>query len=240
MLGGYTWNAKVLEQKKEIQLDVYLFVSALRKIALPDGSTASVKLSTEMPWNGQATFDLAAPEGWTWKVNLPRPSYGDNFHISTPSEPGSNGYHTTSVTASGSIEMTFDLPVHLLSSHPLTGQDTLTVKRGPIVYTAESVDNPQLEKRFPHFEGVGIRSTARFIETELEIEGIPVVSLTTEEGEVYAEEHLGSRPAYSPVNVKNPARRWTRQPGALVLVPWFARANRGGAGHVRTSFLRVN
>lgn len=238
MLGGYTWSVDLDESSKTISLDVYLFVTASRTIHLPDGSTASVKLSTEMPWQGQVSLDLDAPAGWTWTVRLPQPEYAADIHISTRSETDkASGYATTKVESTGKIEMTFDLPVRLLASHPLTGQDTLTVSRGPIVYTAESYDNADLEKTYTHFEGIGIKSSTTFTTRPLEIESIPLLGLTTTEG--YVMDNLSSRPSYSAVAPKNPARKWTSV-GELTLVPWFARANRGGAGHVRTAFLRAD
>jgi DUF1680 family protein len=238
MLGGYTWTANVDDSAKKINLDVYLFVAASRKISLPNGQAATARLRTEMPWQGQVALDLDAPEGWSWNVRLPEPDYAADIQISSPVSDRSAGFASTSINGKGTVDMSFDLPVRLLSSHPLTGQDTLTVSRGPIVYTAESVDNASLEKEYKHFEGLGIKSSARFETKEMEIEGIPVVSLTTDE--VFACEGVNSRPSYSVVGPKQPARKWQAQQGGLVLVPWFARANRGGAGHVRTAFLRAD
>lgn len=239
MLGGYTWSVNIDESNKTIHLDVYLFVTASRSIHLPDGSTATAKLSTEMPWEGQVTLDLSAGSGWTWTVRLPRPDYAENIQISTSHSIHESGFAVTTIDKSGTIDMTFDLPVRLLASHPLTGQDTLTVSRGPIVYTAESYDNPTLDKSHKHFEGVGITSTTEFHTSPLDIEGIPMLGLKASD-RVFVMDKLDQRPSYYAVSTKFPARKWTKVEEGLTLVPWFARANRGGAGHVRTALLRAD
>ncbi|KAG8875545.1 hypothetical protein FRB97_005014 [Tulasnella sp. 331] len=79
--------------------------------------------------------------------------------------------------------------------------------------------------------------------SNIEIDGLPMVGLTSssKEGSVYVlRQESGA--AYRAVNSKAPARIWECLPNTttLTLVPWFARANRGGAGHVRTGFLRAD
>jgi DUF1680 family protein len=82
MIGGYTWSAKVADAEKVIHLDVYLFISVTRKIALPGGGEATVKMETEMPWEGKTKWTFDAPEGWKWAVRLPKPHYAENIGVS--------------------------------------------------------------------------------------------------------------------------------------------------------------
>jgi DUF1680 family protein len=138
------------------------------------------------------------------------------------------------------LEMTFDLPVRLLANHPLEMTDTLTVSRGPIIYTAESFDNPELEERHPHFEGLGIKSTTQFKDVPLQIEGIDMVGLSTSGHDLYALEQVSTTVPWRAITAAKPARTWKQLNEKLVLVPWFARANRGGRGHLRTSFMRAD
>lgn len=49
------------------------------------------------------------------------------------------------------------MPIRLLTSHPRTGKNFGAVTCGPIVYTAESVHNPDLADSSPHFGGLGLR-----------------------------------------------------------------------------------
>ncbi len=70
-----------------------------------------------------------------------------------------------------------------------------------------------------------------FRESTACIEGFDVVALSTDQ--VYAVEQPGE--AYYE---SRPARMWRELKQELKYVPWFARANRGGNGHVRTAMLR--
>jgi hypothetical protein len=107
------------------------------------------------------------------------------------------------------------------------------------VYTAESVDNPEIDSKYPHFEGVGITTISSFEQTTAVIEDVPVVLLKQNQP-AYALNETHSQQAHRVVSSSKPARTWTQLDGGLVLVPWFARANRGGPGRVRTAFLRAD
>ena len=80
MLGGYTWNAFVDGSSKTIHLDIYLFVSATRTIKLPNGE-ATIRMRTEMPWQGKTEFTTKAPEGWKWEIRVPKPEYASNISV---------------------------------------------------------------------------------------------------------------------------------------------------------------
>jgi len=237
MLGGYTWSASVNETSRTINLDVYLFVAGTRTIDLPGGAKATVTMQTGMPWVGQVSIETSAPEGWKWNTQLPKPEYAENFHVSAPTSDEASGSVVVSTNATSSLQMTFDMPVQLLASHPLSFTDTLTVRRGPIVYTAESIDNDAVESAHPHFAGVCITENTAFTESTLDIEGIPVVMLQAKES-VYVKDQVKAASSFRPVGKASPAVTYSKVEQGLVLVPWFARANRGGRGHVRTSFER--
>lgn len=258
MLGGYTWNAKVNAPAKTISVDVYLFVSASRKIELPGGETATITMKSEMPWQGKTEWEVNAPEGWKWELQIPTPSYASNVKVSVEGAAGSRttliillgpqlsadhesaveGYALVKAKNNDKVALSFDLSVSLVAPHIECRQDTLTVKRGPIVYVAESVDNAALEKKFKHFDNIGITQSIQFEEESVQIEGLETVTLVSEGQGVFQLKQSGSD-LYRPIAGSQPAREWSPLDTKLTLVPWFARANRGGAGHVRTSFLRV-
>jgi DUF1680 family protein len=240
MLGGYTWATKVDTSGKIIKLDVYLLLSASRTIPLPNGESATVDMNSEMPFNGKTNWKLNAPSGWKWQLRLPSPEYAENIHVSQQTTDD-HGFLAVTLDSESSVEMTFDLPVQLLSSHPLTGQDNLTIRRGPIVYVAESIDNESVESTYPHFNGIGIKSSSiTQLRTEkINIEGLDLVGITIPGDDVYAAQS-GGEASFGLISSKHPARKWGKVGEELKLVPWFARANRGGKGHVRVPSLRVD
>jgi hypothetical protein len=119
------------------------------------------------------------------------------------------------------------------------------VKRGPIVYVAEDVDNASLEAAYPHFEGLGLSEDATFDDDEVRDVGggVEVVVVRARDGAVWAvrtDEWDGAGELYRVVGrQEGKGRTWHAVEGGLVLVPWAFRANRGGKIHVRVPWLRV-
>lgn len=238
MLGGYTWRVDVNESAKKISVVVYLYMSCTRSIDLPNGGKATITMQSGMPWKGETSWVMDAPEGWTWEVTVPKPKYADNLQIKPSAKSDSDGFLTFSAGHCSKATSTMDLPVRLLASHPLTGQDTLTVSRGPITYVAEDLDNDKIESKYPHFEGVGLIDAAELEEREIKIEGQTMVAVVAKSGVRALVDN--SDELYRPVNSSTPARKWETVDSELVFVPWFARANRGGRGHLRVPMKRAS
>ena len=125
-------------------------------------------------------------------------------------------------------------------------QDTVSVARGPIIFVAEDIDNDWLESQSPHFGMVGISQNARFSEIKDVVAGIPIVKLATEDAYLlnatdFAKEAdtANASSLWRTVDPSKPVREWSRSREPLTLVPWFARGNRGGRGHLRVPFHRM-
>jgi DUF1680 family protein len=157
--------------------------------------------------------------------------------LSPESSDGQDGFASIELKNASKASSRFDLPIRLLSSHPRTGQDTLTVTRGPIVFVAEDLDNDEVESKYEHFEGVGIARDAVLEEKPLSIERHEVITIVATKG--VCGYTTGDRPLWQAIEPDTRSREWKVIPEGLTLVPWFARANRGGRGHIRTSFERV-
>lgn len=237
MIGGYTWSVALDPTSKRIDLSVYLYLSGTRTISLPGGETATVQMTTGMPWKGKTTWAFTAPAGWSWRVCLPDPSYATDVSVSEPSQ-SYDGFLRVDLAATASLEQTFSMPVRLLAPHPKTGQDTLTVSRGPIIYVAEAIDNESIERSFPHFQGVGLSSNTTFMENEIDLLGFKVIQLVARE-KAFGLEGMETTEPVTVVDGSRPARSWNQLSSSLVYTPWFARANRGDNHHIRTSMLRV-
>ena len=98
----------------------------------------------------------------------------------------------------------------------------VTVARGPVVYCAEDADNPKLEEQYPHFENLGLADDAIFETVQGEIGGVQMVLLKT-----------------NGVCAPNASGDWANIGREVTFVPFFARENREGKGHHRTSFRGV-
>jgi DUF1680 family protein len=141
------------------------------------------------------------------------------------------------VTMLSMITISFGLPVLLAAPDPRVDQDTLTVCRGPIVYCLEDVDYSNLKPITPNFERLGIPVVAEYTEHHTQIEGVPMVLLKTRD--IYGLPLAERAALHRFVDKDTPARQWCKLDREVTFVPFFARANRGGKGHHRTSLLRV-
>ena len=82
MLGGYTWRVNVDKSAKKISVIVYLYMSCTRSIDLPNGR-ATITMQSGMPWKGETSWVMDAPEGWSWEITVPKPNYASNLQVST-------------------------------------------------------------------------------------------------------------------------------------------------------------
>jgi len=196
---------------------VHLFDNSEVSWKLADGTPFTLNVETNYPWDGKVeiTVGLDAPKEFTLFVRMPNWSPG--------TEDGSdveNGYlKLRSVWQPGDkVEVNMQLPVRLIGSDPRVQSNIgqVAVQRGPIIYCAESVDNP----------GVPIRDlnlAAGEFEEAFEPDLLGGVVTLTGEGAV-VEDSCDRGPLYQPAGAwKDLSRR-----GATVkLIPYYAWANRG-------------
>ena len=125
-------------------------------------------------------------------------------------------------------------------------QDTVSVARGRIIFVAEDIDNDWMESQSPHFEMIGINQNARFSELNDVVAGISIVKLATEDAYLLnatdsakEADTADASSSWRTVDLSKPVREWSKSREPLTLVPWFARGNKGGRGHLRVPFHRV-
>jgi DUF1680 family protein len=147
------------------------------------------------------------------------------------------------LTTSTAISISFDLKATLVYPNPRVKQDTLAVMRGPIVFVAEDVDNSEVEEAYPHFDHIGLSESASFSATRATVVGVDIIVLHTDDAYVRditsAKRSDGRTPLYSVVQPGVHVRSWAKASQPLTFIPWFARGNRGGKGHLRVPFMRV-
>ncbi|CAK7200693.1 hypothetical protein SEUCBS139899_003391 [Sporothrix eucalyptigena] len=211
-----------------------------------------------MPWTGFVSIEVKVPESTQVALRLPVADWMLQPKFSLPTRPNAPGFVEVVLDASTTqILITFGLETRLLRPNPRVGQDTLSVSRGPIIFVAEDVDNSDLDNANPHFELVGISESAKFTAIKSTIAGVPILQLSTDDvyvlntadggsangvangGVKLAKNDGATQSLYATVNPDVPTRSWSKFPVHLTFVPWFARGNRGGKGHLRVPFFRV-
>jgi len=208
----------------EDELVVHLPLGA--RVRLPTSTgVAVVDVRTDAPWGGRTSLRVVDTPGGTFTLSVRVPAWACGGRVTVAGRrhdvgdlTGADGYLsvTRSWEAGDELDLDLDVRVRRLWADPrVTGEaQHVAVTRGPLVYAAEEVDNgPSLvDLRLPRSEPAQL----------VEVSGLPGVRglrvpgarLTRTGDGLYSDQPPG------------------RVPAELVLVPYYAWANRG-AGEMR-------
>ncbi len=208
---------------------VHQYAGGQADLPLGEGRTFSLALQTRYPWEGTVELEArAAPEaetslflripGWAGEgtrvelngraVDVP-PVAGQYLELRRPWKAGDQ------------VRLDFPMPVRLLESHPYVVENTgrLAAARGPILYCAESADNP----------GIDLRTVAiqprQPVQAEFRPELLGGVTALTAQAEVAPLDPAWENRLYRSL-APEPLSPPSLSPVLLSLIPYFAWANR--------------
>ena len=142
-LGGYIYN----KTNDSVYVNQYITNDAEINIG---GKNVAVKMTSEMPWNGNVSIELSMTEDTDLDLYLRMPYWSDSAKIKVngtevSSKADENGYILISGMKSDNdkIEIEFSMPVIFEETDEKVKENIgyVSVRRGPIVYCAENVDN---------------------------------------------------------------------------------------------------
>jgi uncharacterized protein len=119
------------------------------------GNPVSVRIESELPWNGRVLIYVKSEEEREFKIHMRRPSWDSEIQPEQPTtasgydpRPANDESISRVWSPEGEIlEFNFDMAIILRRAHPKVkghkGKVALT--RGPLVYCVESVDNPDVD-----------------------------------------------------------------------------------------------
>jgi uncharacterized protein len=238
MIGGYVYSQPL----EKPQINVHLYVPSTHKVQI-GGKEVVLTQKSNWPWEGKIDFTLesVSPDlslalripGWAskWKVTPP------------PASPEmSHGYlHLTSeyLKSNPSFVLEIDIKTRLVSPHPLTNQDSLTLMRGPIVYCVEDVDNTWVKD---HFRSVQLSSSCQITESTVtdKENGDTYVALKVGGGgaSLIDLSTVGHGPGLAVEDIDRIEKAEVKELEELNFVPYYFRANRGGKGMMRVGLRR--
>ncbi|KAI8300571.1 hypothetical protein K4K59_001451 [Colletotrichum sp. SAR11_240] len=219
-LGSFVYSV----DRAEGLVAIHLYVQSELELELA-GKGVKVSVMTEMPWSGEVVIRI---DGIT-KLALRIPDWVQDQEY-TCSLPGElkNGYlHITDILKDTEIRLSLPTTAHRLYAHPMTGKDEVCLRRGPLVYCLEAVDNAGVDidhialedKRAPE-EGspVSIATTDNVIPLHVTARTLDNMGVSTGK----------TNRLYGPK-----AWEYGVQPLRLTAIPYFLRANRGDDGAMR-------
>jgi DUF1680 family protein len=190
---------------------------------LADGSAIKLSQETNYPWDGQISIklDQAPARAFAIFVRIPGWCKGASVKVNGTSVAGaikSGEYLSLNRNWKTGDKIAIDLPmpVKLLEANPLVEEtrNQVAVKRGPVVYCLESVDNPTIKVK-----SIALSTKASLKPQVITIDNTPMMALAGE-GKVIGETDWSNQ-LYREVSDKTPASAQIR------LIPYFAWANRG-------------
>lgn len=255
-LGGYLWhfgsnnnnnnNSTANGQEAdEVFINVHMYTTAKLEFTSQRGSLVFLQQKTNWPWESNILFTLTSashspriPVQETIRLRVPRWSGGKYVLTPSPAQHGEatftkNGYlhlAPSYTRANRSFSIAFaGMTPRFIAPHPYSGQRTLGLARGPIVYCVEDVDNAWEEN---HFKDVVLDEKAPVVEMERDWKGERYIALKIQGRKrvVVGDWEITGSILLTTETVDKPVE--------LVFVPYYLRANRGGKGHMRVGLLR--
>lgn len=233
ILGGYLWTCGMMDRKAFV--NVHLYACATTIFSTPAGDF-QLSQNSNYPWEGEIDFKLDAPESLDLELRLRIPSWSKDFTLDPPLQEVqvSKGYVTlppSYISSNPRFRLTlYNFEPHIISPNPLTGQNTLSVMRGPIVYCVEDVDNPWVKDHF--------RGTVMLIEETIFVENYCQDSTLDEVYVGITAEKAGYQLALEGGGTLRGDRFVEGEARDLVFIPYYFRANRAGKGQMRVGLMK--
>jgi len=117
-------------------------------------SSLAITQQTKYPWDGEIKMVLQPQEEMTFSLFLRIPGWCRKAEVKvnskildTPVQPGRYAEVRRLWKAGDRVHLSFSMPVEQIISHPhvIENNDRVALKRGPIVYCVEQVDNPDFD-----------------------------------------------------------------------------------------------
>lgn len=140
-------------------VNLYIGSEASCKVKKHD---VQVKMETEMPWQGKATLTFESEMKGQLRLRIPQ--WAEGFRVSVNGQPvkykRERGYAIVSRSWKKGDAVNIEMPmqIRMLEADPRVKEDVgqRAVQRGPLIYCAEEVDNPQ------HFDEIALSPSTKW------------------------------------------------------------------------------
>ncbi|QIP13611.1 glycoside hydrolase family 127 protein [Spirosoma aureum] len=200
-----------------------LFGANQLSTTLEDGSPIRLTQETAYPWDGAIKLSLEQVPAKSFSLFVRIPGWCQGATIKINGSPvaaviksGDYAELNRSWKAGDKVEINLPMPVKLIEANPLVEEtrNQVAVKRGPVVYCLESIDNQNKK-----ITGLALSPRNKLKPTRIVIENSEVMALEGEAQQV--ENGTWSNQLYREVSDKTPASTNVR------LIPYYAWSNRG-------------
>ena len=201
---------------------IHLYVASEAKVNL-NGNIVELNVNTNYPWDGEVkiTVNPSKEDEFTVYLRIPGWSHGSKLFINGKEQdleltPSTYIGVKRAWRSGDELALRIPMPIELITSHMhvLANTSRVAIKRGPLVYCLEQVDNPGVD-----VWNIALKSScnleARYVKDLLN--GIVVI-----EGDAYEVKVGGQGELYRPIN----GVKVNLRPIKFRAIPYYAWANR--------------
>lgn len=150
-IGGYVWTRNISKDLQSATVTVNLYIPSTLKFKIED-QEVRISQQTEWPWQGDVQFTVDCDFDHVG-VQLRIPGWATSYQIHPPCPNAvlERGYLTLPadfVKNNRTFSLSIPMVSRWIAPHPYTGQNTLSLARGPIIYCVEDYDNPWVVDHF--------------------------------------------------------------------------------------------
>lgn len=214
---------------------VHLYEAGEALLSLPDGRSVRLEVTTRYPWDGEVEITVTPPAEEEFAVHLRIPGWATAAGVTVNGQaagevrPGSYLAVRRRWAPGDRVELSLPMPIQALTPHPRIAEarGCLALKRGPMVYCLESVDNPSIDIRDLCLRPEQVAGW----EAEWQPTVLGGVVVLRGEGRAVCApcRELDARPLYAPLGSSAAAIRHEEH---VLAIPYYAWANRGPS-HMR-------
>ncbi|MEX0982062.1 MAG: beta-L-arabinofuranosidase domain-containing protein [Bacteroidales bacterium] len=149
----------------------HLYGSNHIKTSFRDSTMVDIEeLANQFPWDGRIKMLINEDGYYGFKIRIPSWSEETEIKIKgvkLEDKIVPNTYfdiENRNWSVGDTIEVNLDMKIHVVEGNPLTGEaqtNKLAIRRGPLVYCAERIDNPKSETGVS-FDSLGLEKTLTF------------------------------------------------------------------------------
>ncbi|KAL1600847.1 hypothetical protein SLS60_007235 [Paraconiothyrium brasiliense] len=239
-IGGYIWAYDANEKTRRASIDVHLYVPSTLRFNVGE-EEIEVRQDNKWPWDGDISFEVrSSVEDISLNLRIPGWSSGYILEPAYPAATVEKGYLSLPadyVTTNKSFKLSIPLEAEWVIQNPLAGRNIVSLKRGPIVYCVEDIDNAWVHY---HFRGTFVDINGRLTQSTVKDDhtGDEYVGLSLENGTKMldiAQSQTGASMSERDFREQLDAGKDIKE---LHFVPYYFRANRAGKGHMRVGLQR--
>jgi uncharacterized protein len=209
---------------------VHLFDNSVLDWHLEDGTGLKITQKTNFPWEGTVDFTLDPAQPTEFTFHLRIPGWSHDAKVTVDGEPMYSGIHPGKYLeirrhwkAGDKVRLELNLTPQLIVSNPRVEENVgrAAVQRGPLVYTLEQIDQPEVHSLSDVSLVIEKNPSAGFKE-EFRPDLLGGVVVLQHPG-IESQDSGAPRPLYQPISGKREA---VEKEVTLTYIPYYVWANR--------------